>query len=60
VVSITYIDLPAEFYVSNVTNFSLFIYLQKQPQHQRGAANGIAATAMSFFKAIGPAGAGAL
>ncbi|CAD6267937.1 unnamed protein product [Miscanthus lutarioriparius] len=30
------------------------------PQHQRGAANGIAATAMSFFKAIGPAGAGAL
>ncbi|CAN6326192.1 unnamed protein product [Urochloa humidicola] len=30
------------------------------PQSQRGAANGIAATAMSFFKAIGPAGAGAL
>nr|FAA01135.1 TPA: efflux transporter of phytosiderophore (mugineic acids) [Zea mays] len=30
------------------------------PQHQRGAANGVAATAMSFFKAIGPAGAGAL
>ncbi|KAG0520638.1 hypothetical protein BDA96_08G091200 [Sorghum bicolor] len=30
------------------------------PQHQRGAANGIATTAMSFFKAIGPAGAGAL
>ncbi|PUZ63371.1 hypothetical protein GQ55_3G062300 [Panicum hallii var. hallii] len=30
------------------------------PQSQRGAANGIAATAMSFFKAIGPAGAGVL
>nr|CAB3463412.1 unnamed protein product [Digitaria exilis] len=30
------------------------------PQSQRGAANGIAATAMSFFKAIGPAGAGAV
>ncbi|CAL5097737.1 unnamed protein product [Urochloa decumbens] len=30
------------------------------PQSQRGAANGIAATAMSFFKAIGPAGAGTL
>ncbi|KAJ1256588.1 hypothetical protein BS78_K000800 [Paspalum vaginatum] len=30
------------------------------PQNQRGAANGISATAMSFFKAIGPAGAGAL
>ncbi|CAL4911044.1 unnamed protein product [Urochloa decumbens] len=30
------------------------------PQSQRGAANGISATAMSFFKAIGPAGAGAL
>ncbi|KAL8106187.1 protein ZINC INDUCED FACILITATOR-LIKE 1-like [Apium graveolens] len=29
-------------------------------QHQRGAANGISMTAMSFFKAIGPAGGGAL
>ncbi|KAK1381255.1 Zinc induced facilitator 1 [Heracleum sosnowskyi] len=29
-------------------------------QHQRGAANGIAMTAMSLFKAIGPAGGGAL
>lgn len=29
-------------------------------QQQRGAANGIAMTAMSLFKAIGPAGGGAL
>ncbi|KAL6507617.1 hypothetical protein OROGR_023812 [Orobanche gracilis] len=29
-------------------------------QHQRGAANGIAMTAMSLFKAIGPAAGGAL
>ncbi|XP_038994413.1 protein ZINC INDUCED FACILITATOR-LIKE 1-like isoform X3 [Hibiscus syriacus] len=39
----------------------LFI-LQNQAveQHQRGAANGIAMTAMSFFKAVGPAAGGAL
>ncbi|CAN1298545.1 Protein ZINC INDUCED FACILITATOR-LIKE 1 [Linum perenne] len=29
-------------------------------QHQRGAANGIAMTAMSLFKAFGPAGGGAI
>ncbi|XP_054816355.1 protein ZINC INDUCED FACILITATOR-LIKE 1-like [Prosopis cineraria] len=29
-------------------------------QHQRGAANGIAMTGMSIFKAIGPAGGGAV
>ncbi|KAL6854279.1 hypothetical protein ACP4OV_019182 [Aristida adscensionis] len=29
------------------------------PQEQRGAANGISATAMSFFKAVAPIGAGA-
>uniref|UniRef100_A0A7N0U492 Uncharacterized protein n=1 Tax=Kalanchoe fedtschenkoi TaxID=63787 RepID=A0A7N0U492_KALFE len=29
-------------------------------QHQRGAANGIAMTSMSIFKAIGPAGGGAI
>ncbi|XP_027114259.1 protein ZINC INDUCED FACILITATOR-LIKE 1-like isoform X2 [Coffea arabica] len=29
-------------------------------QHQRGAANGIAMTAMSLFKAVGPAGGGAI
>ncbi|XVF82746.1 hypothetical protein PTKIN_Ptkin16aG0074300 [Pterospermum kingtungense] len=39
----------------------LFI-LQNQAvdQHQRGAANGLAMTAMSLFKAAGPAGGGAL
>lgn len=31
-----------------------------QDQHQRGAANGIAMTGMSIFKAIGPAAGGAL
>ncbi|XP_026448941.1 protein ZINC INDUCED FACILITATOR-LIKE 1-like isoform X2 [Papaver somniferum] len=30
------------------------------PQHQRGAANGIAMTSMSLFKAFGPAGGGAI
>ncbi|CAL4941793.1 unnamed protein product [Urochloa decumbens] len=30
------------------------------PQKQRGAANGISTTAMSFFKAVAPIGAGAL
>ncbi|CAN0839701.1 Protein ZINC INDUCED FACILITATOR-LIKE 1 [Linum grandiflorum] len=29
-------------------------------QHQRGAANGISMTAMSLFKAVGPAGGGSL
>ncbi|ONK61504.1 uncharacterized protein A4U43_C08F30590 [Asparagus officinalis] len=30
------------------------------PQHQRGAANGISMTAMSFFKSVAPAAAGAI
>lgn len=34
--------------------------MEKQDQHQRGAANGLAMTAMSLFKAAGPAGGGAL
>ncbi|XP_049404327.1 protein ZINC INDUCED FACILITATOR-LIKE 1-like [Solanum stenotomum] len=39
----------------------LFILQNKAvDQRQRGAANGIAMTAMSIFKAIGPAGAGVL
>ncbi|KAF7105217.1 hypothetical protein CFC21_106049, partial [Triticum aestivum] len=36
------------------------VYFKLQPQNQRGAANGISTTAMSLFKAIAPAGAGAL
>ena len=32
----------------------------KQEQHQRGAANGISMTAMSLFKAIGPAAGGTM
>ncbi|XP_060218275.1 protein ZINC INDUCED FACILITATOR-LIKE 1-like [Lycium barbarum] len=39
----------------------LFILQNKAvDQRQRGAANGIAMTGMSFFKALGPAGGGAL
>ncbi|KAK4285268.1 hypothetical protein QN277_001993 [Acacia crassicarpa] len=39
----------------------LFIQQNKAvEQHQRGAANGIAMTAMSISKAVGPAGGGAL
>ncbi|GKU91561.1 hypothetical protein SLEP1_g5421 [Rubroshorea leprosula] len=39
----------------------LFILQNKAvDQHQRGAANGIAMTAMSLFKAFGPAGGGSL
>lgn len=39
----------------------LFILQNKAvPQSQRGAANGISMTAMSVFKAFGPAGGGAL
>lgn len=33
---------------------------QLQSREQRGAANGIAMSAMSLFKAIGPAGGGSL
>ncbi|KAL9266743.1 putative peptide/nitrate transporter [Drosera capensis] len=39
----------------------IFILLNDAvPQHQRGAANGLSMAAMSIFKAIGPAGGGAL
>ncbi|KAF9676481.1 hypothetical protein SADUNF_Sadunf08G0006400 [Salix dunnii] len=34
--------------------------VMKNDQNQRGAANGISMTAMSVFKAVGPAGGGAL
>ncbi|GAB2275038.1 Probable peptide/nitrate transporter At3g43790 [Dionaea muscipula] len=45
--------------VSLVTG--IFILLNNAvPQHQRGAANGLSMTAMSIFKAVGPAGGGAL
>ncbi|XP_048625980.1 protein ZINC INDUCED FACILITATOR 1 isoform X1 [Brassica napus] len=37
-----------------------FCVIKKQEQRQRGAANGIAMTAMSLFKTVGPAGAGIL
>ncbi|KAJ7982442.1 Protein ZINC INDUCED FACILITATOR-LIKE 1 [Quillaja saponaria] len=47
--------------LSVTINTSLFIVQNKAvEQHQRGAANGITMTAMSLFKAIGPAGAGAV
>ncbi|XP_055817021.1 protein ZINC INDUCED FACILITATOR-LIKE 1-like isoform X2 [Solanum dulcamara] len=47
------------FSISIITG--LFILQNKAvDQRQRGAANGIAMTGMSFFKALGPAGGGAL
>ncbi|KAI3862817.1 hypothetical protein MKW98_008657 [Papaver atlanticum] len=44
------------------TIFTGLIIIQNNSvsQHQRGAANGISMTAMSLFKAFGPAGGGAL
>jgi hypothetical protein len=44
--------------MSNKPNIWTGCYLQ--PQEQRGAANGIATTAMSLSKAFAPAGAGIL
>ncbi|GAB2234147.1 hypothetical protein Drorol1_Dr00003384 [Drosera rotundifolia] len=39
----------------------IFILLNNAvPQHRRGAANGLSMTAMSIFKAVGPAGGGAV
>ncbi|CAM8933038.1 unnamed protein product [Rhodiola kirilowii] len=47
------------FSVSIVTG--MFILQNKAvEQHQRGAANGLSMTAMSVFKALGPAGGGAM
>uniref|UniRef100_A0A5B6ZXR2 Major facilitator superfamily (MFS) profile domain-containing protein n=1 Tax=Davidia involucrata TaxID=16924 RepID=A0A5B6ZXR2_DAVIN len=48
--------------VLSVTIITGLFVLQNKAvdQHQRGAANGIAMTAMSLFKAAGPAGGGAL
>jgi len=44
--------------------YTVLIYccclLEKQDQNQRGAANGISMTGMSLFKAVGPAGGGAM
>ncbi|MCD7465545.1 Protein ZINC INDUCED FACILITATOR-LIKE 1 [Datura stramonium] len=51
--------------MKNILSISIitgFFILQNKAveQHQRGAANGIAMTGMSLFKALGPAGGGAL
>ncbi|XP_058078198.1 protein ZINC INDUCED FACILITATOR-LIKE 1-like isoform X2 [Magnolia sinica] len=48
--------------VLSVTIITGLFLLQNNavPQHQRGAANGISMTGMSLFKAMGPAGGGAL
>jgi hypothetical protein len=53
--------------VSKLTKFDIsFLWncgiwlIWKQEQHQRGAANGISLTAMSLFKAIGPAAGGTM
>ncbi|THU70150.1 hypothetical protein C4D60_Mb08t22000 [Musa balbisiana] len=46
----------------SITIINGFNILQNNavPRHQRGAANGISITAMSLFKAVAPAGGGAL
>ncbi|XP_048135252.1 protein ZINC INDUCED FACILITATOR-LIKE 1-like isoform X5 [Rhodamnia argentea] len=48
--------------VLSVSVFTSLFLLQNKAvdQDQRGAANGIAMTAMSLFKAVGPAGGGAI
>ncbi|XP_047321723.1 protein ZINC INDUCED FACILITATOR-LIKE 1-like [Impatiens glandulifera] len=51
--------LKNSFSVSIINSFFL-IQNKAVPQNQRGAANGIAMTGMSLFKAIGPAGGGIL
>uniref|UniRef100_A0A7N0VHY4 Uncharacterized protein n=1 Tax=Kalanchoe fedtschenkoi TaxID=63787 RepID=A0A7N0VHY4_KALFE len=45
--------------VSTLTGMSI-LQNKAAAQHQRGAANGLCMTAMSIFKAIGPAGGGAI
>ncbi|KAJ0083667.1 hypothetical protein Patl1_30194 [Pistacia atlantica] len=56
---IGYVGFLNIFQVSLVTG--LFILQNNAvPQSQRGAANGISMTAMSVFKAFGPAGGGVL
>ncbi|CAI0442246.1 unnamed protein product [Linum tenue] len=55
-------------FLSKLSGFSLGVLINcasvlknlLSEQHQRGAANGIAMTAMSLFKAAGPAGGGSL
>jgi len=44
-------------FVDGTVAFMTYLF-EKQEQHQRGAANGISMTAMSLFKAIGPATGG--
>ncbi|KAL4203418.1 hypothetical protein AMTRI_Chr01g103880 [Amborella trichopoda] len=46
----------------SVTIVTALFILQNNsvPRHQRGAANGMVMTPMSLFKAVGPAGAGAI
>lgn len=43
-----------------VLNLLSLISTELQPQHQRGAASGIAVASQSLFKAVAPAGAGAV
>ncbi|KAK4285259.1 hypothetical protein QN277_001985 [Acacia crassicarpa] len=43
-----------------ITTGMLLLQNRAVEQHQRGAANGISMTGMSIFKAVGPAGGGAI
>ncbi|XP_058753920.1 protein ZINC INDUCED FACILITATOR-LIKE 1-like [Vicia villosa] len=50
-----------KYIMSETISTGLFLLQNRAvEQHQRGAANGVAMTAMSAFKIIGPAGGGAL
>nr|CBX25337.1 hypothetical_protein [Oryza brachyantha] len=51
----TYLSGPG---LSTVLNIASVIKNNLSPQDQRGAANGLAMTGMSLFKAVAPAGAG--
>ncbi|KAJ8529357.1 hypothetical protein K7X08_036192 [Anisodus acutangulus] len=58
--SYPYIAMLSGITLSVVMNFASMMKNILSDQRQRGAANGIAMTGMSFFKALGPEGGGAL
>ncbi|XP_071932114.1 protein ZINC INDUCED FACILITATOR 1-like isoform X3 [Coffea arabica] len=58
--SYPYIAMLPGIALAVVLNCAILLKSVLSEQHQRGAANGIAMTAMSLFKAVGPAGGGAI
>ncbi|KAF7143826.1 hypothetical protein RHSIM_Rhsim05G0161700 [Rhododendron simsii] len=55
-----YIILVNAFVLVSIITGTFILQNKAVDQHQRGAANGISMTAMSLFKAAGPAGGGAI